>query len=243
GKRHGPVGLLEYRDAGILPEAMFNYLALLGWNPGEGETQEIFSRAELIEKFTLENVNKAGMIFDVEKLAHINTEYLRTLPINEFMILAQPHLPPFEVDEYARRALDAARERIRTVAEVNEVINADGKKETLTKLSTDISGPAAYFLTDDFTLDAAGAAKHLTDVSKPRLQQLRERLEALPEWNHDSIEQALRGLAEDLKIKPAELIHPARMAVSGRTVGPSIFELLEVLGHERVLRRMARARS
>jgi len=239
-KRHGPVSLLEYPAQGVLPQAMFNYLALLGWNPGEGETQEIFSHEELIEKFTLENVNKSGAIFDVEKLAHINTEYLRSLPIAEFAELAKLHLPPFELDEYALRSLDLARERVRTVAESHDIVNAEGKKETVVKITTDISGPTAYFLTDDFTPDEAGAAKHLNDISLPRLRQLRERLAAMPEWNHDAIEQALRSLAEDLKIKPAELIHPARMAVSGRTVGPSIFELLDVLGRERVLRRLLR---
>jgi glutamyl-tRNA synthetase len=222
-KRHGAVNLLDYAEQGIMPQAMFNYLALLGWNPGEGETQEIFSHQELIDRFTLEGVNKAGAIFDVEKLQWMNTQYLKALPIEEFIQLARPHLadaaPQLDGnDDYTRRALDIARERIHNIA--------------------DIRGAATYFFTDDYEIDVTGAAKHLTDVSAPRLRQLRERLEFLTEWTHDAIEQALRSLAQELEIKPAELIHPARMSVSGRTVGPSIFELLEALGRERVLRRL-----
>lgn len=219
-KRHGPVSLLEFREQGILPQAMLNYLALLGWNPGGGDTQEIFMRDELVEKFSLEGVNKAGAIFDLEKLQWLNAQHLKALPIEQFIELARPHLQGLETsdDDYTRRALDMARERIHALPEIR--------------------GAATYFFSDDFTVDEAGAAKHLTDVSLGRLRQLSQRLEALPDWNHDAIEGAIRTLAGELNIKPAELIHPSRMAVSGRTVGPSVFELLNVLGRERVLRRL-----
>jgi glutamyl/glutaminyl-tRNA synthetase len=219
-KRHGPVSLLEFRDNGILPQAMFNYLTLLGWNPGGGDTQEIFSRDELIEKFSLEGVNKAGAIFDIEKLQWINIQYLKAMPIEEFIELARPFLKDIPVgdDEYLKQALNLARERIHNIS--------------------DIKDAATYFFSDDYVVDETGAAKHLTEVSTPRLRQLRERFTALPEWNHDAVEGAIRSLAEELSIKPAELIHPSRMAVSGRTVGPSVFELLAVLGRERVLGRL-----
>ena len=239
-KRHGAVNVLDYRDKGILPDAMFNYLAMLGWNPGEGDTQEIFTRDELIEKFTLERVGKAAAIFDVEKLAHLNTEYLKTMPLDDFIALVRPQLPPFEADDYARTAIEAARERIRTNVIWEEVTNEKGKVEKIpTDFDTDFARAAAYFFTDDYFVDSEGAAKHLTDTARERLSQLRERLAALSEWTVESIEAALRGLADELGIKPAELIHPARMAVSGRTVGPSIFHLLEILGRERVLRRLS----
>ena len=219
-KRHGPVSLLEFRDNGILPQAMFNYLALLGWNPGGGETQEIFSRDELIEKFSLEGVNKAGAIFDVEKLQWINVQYLKQMPIEQFIELARPFLTEINLEddiEYSKAALDMARERIHNISDIN--------------------GAATYFFRDDYTLDETGKAKHLTEISLPRLKQLHEKFVALPEWNHDSVEGAIRSLATELEIKPAELIHPSRMAVSGRTVGPSVFELLALLGRDRVLRR------
>ena len=219
-KRHGAVNLLDYASEGILPQAMFNYLALLGWNPGGGETQEIFTRDELIEKFSLEGVNKAGAIFDVEKLQWMNVQYLKQMPIDQFIELARPFLSEINLEddiEYSKAALDMARERIHNISE--------------------IGGAATYFFRDDYTLDEAGKTKHLTDVSLPRLKQLHEKFAALPEWNHDAVEGAIRGLATELTIKPAELIHPSRMAVSGRTVGPSVFELLALLGRERVLRR------
>ena len=219
-KRHGAVNLLDYADEGILPDAMFNYLASLGWNAGSGETQEIFTRDELIEKFSLEGVNKAGAIFDAEKLQWFNIQYLKQMPIAQFIELARPFLAEINLEEdieYSKAALDMARERIHNIS--------------------DISGAATYFFSDNYALDETGKTKHLTETSLPRLKQLREKFAAIGEWNHDSVEGAIRGLATELEIKPAELIHPSRMAVSGRTVGPSVFELLALMGKERVLRR------
>jgi len=222
-KRHGAVNLLDFGEQGITPDAMFNYLALLGWNPGGGETQEIFSRDELVEKFSLEGVNKAGAIFDGEKLGWLNIQLLKAMPLEQFLELAKPHLQGLDLGDnsaYTQRALELARERIRTLPEIRDA--------------------ARFFFSDDYPTDEAGAAKHFNEVSHERLQKLRDALAALPDWNHDAIDAALRALAAELGIKPAELIHPARLAVSGRTVGPSVFELLDVLGRERVLRRLAR---
>ena len=223
-KRHGAINLLDYSAQGILPEAMFNYLALLGWNPGEGETREIYSATDLIEKFTLGGVNKAGAIFDVEKLQWMNIQYLKTMAIEQFIDLAKPSLGELAAtidaaDPYVQRAFALGRERIHGIDEIGSGVG--------------------YFFKDDYAVDAVGAAKHLTDAARPRLAELKNRLSAVVQWDHDSLENALRALAEELNLKPAELIHPTRMAVSGRTVGPSIFELLEALGRERVLRRMA----
>jgi glutamyl-tRNA synthetase len=225
-KRDMGANLLENRDAGIAPEAMISYLALLGWNPGGGDTQELFSMGELVEKFSLEGVNKAGAIFDPEKLAWMNVQWLKSLPIDEFIALARPHLEsvlPEETDAYTRRAIELARERIRQLS--------------------DIRAGALPFFADEFPLDEAAAKKHLTSEAKPRLAALREKLAALPEWSHDAIEGAVRTLAEELGVKPAQLIHPSRLAVSGTPVGPSMFELLEALGRERVLARLARTEA
>lgn len=220
-KRDMGANLLENRDKGIAPEAMISYLALLGWNPGGGETQELFTRAELVEKFSLGGVNKAGAIFDPEKLEWMNIQWLKSLPIEDFLQLARPHLEgllPAQIDSYTRRALGLSRERIH-------------------KLS-DIRANALPFFSGNFPTDPAGAAKHLTDEGRARLKQLRAKLSGLEGWDHDSIEGAIRSLAEAEEIKPALLIHPARLAVSGQSVGPSVFELLEALGRERVLKRL-----
>ncbi|HEX9997576.1 MAG TPA: glutamate--tRNA ligase [Abditibacterium sp.] len=215
------VSLLDFAE--ILPDAMFNYLSQLGWNPGGGETQEIFSRDELIEKFTLEGVNKAGAIFDVEKLKWINVAYLKAMPIEAFIALAAPHLTEVEDElnsdpEYGRAAIEMARERIHGLA--------------------DIQRTAIYFFIDAFPIDEAGAAKHLTAENLANCAKLRENLAALESWTATEIEGVVRTLSEELGVKVASLVHPTRMLVSGQTVGPSLWELLEFLGRERVLRRM-----
>ena len=218
------VSLLDFGEMGIYPDAMFNALALLGWNPGGGETQEFFSRAELIEKFTLEGVNKAGAIFETDKLQWINVAYLKALPISEFAQLAKPHLPLLENalnqdEDYALSALDMARQRIHAIS--------------------DIERNATYFFSDDFAIDEKGK-KHLTPENLENEAKLRARFAALEHWNVASLEAAIRELADELEVKVAALVHPTRMLVSGQTVGPSLWELLEFLGRERVLRRMAR---
>ena len=219
------VSLLDFEARGIYPDAMFNALALLGWNPGGGETQEFFSRAELIAAFTLEGVNKAGAIFDFDKLNWINVAYLKSLPIREFAELAKPVLPMLgselaDNEDYALQALDMARQRIHAIA--------------------DIERNATYFFSDEFAQDEKGA-KHLTPENMEREAKLRARFEALESWDVAALEGAIRELAEAEGVKVAQLVHPTRMLVSGQTVGPSLWELLEFLGRERVLRRMESA--
>ena len=218
------VSLLDFGapDKGIFADAMFNYLAFLGWNPGGGETKEFFSRSELISAFTLESVNKSGAIFDIDKLNWMNVAYLKSLPIAEFASLAKPHLPMLETElqtneDYALQALDMARQRIHSIG--------------------DITRNATYFFSDDFAQDEKGA-KHLTPENLEREAKLRARFEQLETWDAASLEGAIRELAETEEVKVAALVHPTRMLVSGQTVGPSLWELLEFLGRERVLRRM-----
>lgn len=238
-KRHGAVNLLDYAEQGIYPDAMLNHLAFLGWNPGEGETREIFSREELIERFSLDSVNKSGAIFDVKKLASKNTEYLKALSLEEFLKFAGPQLASFqnEIDrdaDYSRQALEMARERMGTFAETSTAESG----EKVTRFNTDLASGAKYFFTDDYESDPVALQKHDAPEAKALLAELIVKLETMPAWTHENIEAAIRELAEEKSVKPAALIHPSRVAVSGRTVGPSLFELLEVLGPERVLRRM-----
>ena len=219
------VSLLDFEDRGIYPDAMFNALALLGWNPGGGETQEFFSRAELIQLFTLEGVNKAGAIFDFDKLKWINVAYLKSLPIKEFATLAKPYLPMLQSElerdeDYALAALEMARQRIHAIA--------------------DITRNATYFFSDQWEQDEKGQ-KHLTPENLERMERLRARFEGLDAFDVAAIEGAIRELAEQEAVKVAQLVHPARMLVSGQTVGPSLWELLEFLGRERVLKRLAKS--
>ncbi len=220
------VSLLDFEDKyPIYPDAMFNALALLGWNPGGGETQEFFSRSELISAFSLEGVNKAGAIFDTDKLDWINVAYLKSLPITEFAGLAKPYLPQLENalsenEDYALGALDMARQRIHAIG--------------------DITRNATYFFSDEFAQDEKGA-KHLTPENLERETKLRAHFEALETWDATSLEAAIRAVADAEGVKVAALVHPTRMLVSGQTVGPSLWELLEFLGRDRVLRRMGAA--
>lgn len=222
------VSLLDFGEGGkhpVYPDAMFNALALLGWNPGGGETQEFFNRAELIAAFSLEGVNKAGAIFEIDKLDWINVAYLKSLPIREFAEMAKPYLPQLESaldenEDYALGALDMARQRIHAIG--------------------DITRNATYFFSDEFEQDEKGA-KHLTPENLERETKLRARFEALGSWDVAALEAAIRELAETEEVKVAALVHPTRMLVSGQTVGPSLWELLEFLGRDRVLRRMKSA--
>ena len=221
-KRNQDSNLLDLRERGIYPDAMLSYLALLGWNPGGGETQEVFSREELIAKFSLDGVNKAGAIFDGEKLQWMNLQFLKQMPIEEFIAVARPHLPLVsdEISDYERTAVDLSRDRIFHLS--------------------DIEAATLSFWSDEFPTEEKAAAKHFSPAAGANLKQLHDRLAKLSAWNHDAIEAALRAEAESLGVKPAALIHPARLAVSGRGVGPSVFDLLNVLGRERVLARLAR---
>ena len=221
-KRNQDSNLLDLRERGIYPDAMLSYLSLLGWNPGGGETQEIFSREELTEKFSLDGVNKAGAIFDIEKLQWMNLQFLKQMPIDEFISLARPHLPLVsdEVNDYERAAIDLSRDRIFHLS--------------------DIEAATLSFWSDEFPTEEKAAAKHFSPEAGANLHRLHDRLAGLEAWNHDAIEAALRDEAESLGVKPAALIHPARLAVSGRGVGPSVFDLLNVLGRERVMARLAR---
>ena len=239
-KRDGAANLLKAGERGILPDAMFNFLALLGWNPGKGETQEIFSRAELTERFSLEGVNKAGAIFDEERLAWMNAQYLKALPIAEFIERVRPALAGTDLSDeaYVRGAVEMARERIHGLPDI-----AKGEDAAKYYGVENFGVGAGYFFSDDFPLDEAGAAKHLTPDNRALLGELAARLGALETFDAPSVEAAIRAQSEAAGVKVAALVHPTRLAVSGKTVGPSLWELLAFLGRERVLRRLTKAAS
>lgn len=234
-KRDGASNLLSAGTRGILPDAMFNFLSLLGWNPGKGETQEIFTRLELIERFSLEAVNKAGAIFDEERLAWMNAQYLKALPLEEFLNLVRPSLEGYDLSDeaYTHKAVEMTRERLHGLPDI-----AQGDDAAKYYGVANFANGANYFFSDEFPMDAAGAAKHLIPENKAHLSQLAEKLEALETFDATSIEAAIRAQSTESGVKVAALVHPTRLVVSGKTVGPSLWELLEVLGRDRVLRRL-----
>jgi len=221
-KRHGAMPVLWYRDQGFLPEAMVNFLALLGWSPGDD--REILSREDLIEAFSLEGVGKSGAIFDIEKLKWMNGLYLRSLSMEKLAELARPFMERTGVrcgGEYLSRVLALEKERARTLGEL-----------------PDLTG---FFFSDDFAIEEKAAAKWFTRESLLLLGELAGRLEQVEPFGAAAAETALRSLAKEKEIRAASLIHPARVALSGRSVGPGLFEMMEVLGKARVLSRLRKA--
>ncbi len=222
-KRHGAMPVVWYREQGFLAEAMVNFLALLGWSPGHD--REILSREELAEAFSLEGVGKSGAVFDVEKLKWMNGHYLRLLPTETMAEMARPFLEAAGVKaerEYLGQVLALEKDRARTLAEMPEL--------------------TAFFFREDFAIEEKAANKWLTEESKALLGELAARLEKVA-FSAGAAESVLRALAEEKSISAAKIIHPTRVALSGRTAGPGLFEMIETLGKSRVISRLRRAYS
>jgi glutamyl-tRNA synthetase len=224
-KRHGATSVLAYRDMGYLPEALLNYLARLGWAHGD---QEIFSKEELVEQFSLSELNRAAAIFNPDKLLWLNAHYLRVLPSERLIDELLPHLTregivksPDEVDRaYLARAIDSVRERSKTLVEMAKWLR--------------------FYFTDHIIYEDKAAAKFLTAETAPLLSQLVEGLERLPTFDEASIEQVFQRLMAAEGVQLGALAQPARVALTGGTVSPGIHEVMAILGRERVLSRLQR---
>jgi glutamyl-tRNA synthetase len=221
-KRTGATSAEEYRDLGIVPAALFNFLTLLGWNPGDD--REILSPDEATQLFDLGDVNKAPAVFDPEKLLWMNGQYLMRMSADDIY----PHLLPFLGD--AARSL----EELRPVVDLNK-----SRARTLRELA-ELMTP---FFVDDASIEyeADAAKKHLKgeDVAA-RLTELRDALAGTDPFDVTTTEQSLRALAESRGVSAAKLIHPLRLALTGRGASPPIFDVAVVLGKERSLRRLQR---
>ena len=223
-KRHGATSVGEYEKQGYLPEAMVNFLALLGWSPGND--QELFTREELIERFSLEGISGGNAVFNPEKLDWFNQQHIMRLAGSEILARMGPDLA-------AAGLLDAAlADRSRTEQAIDLV------KPRAKKLA-DIVPQLRPFLVDAIERDPAAVAKHLAapDLG-PHLAAWRERLATVAPFEPAPIEAALRALAEERGIKAGVLIHATRVAVTGQAVSPGLFEVLTLVGRDRVLRRL-----
>ncbi len=223
-KRHGATSVQAFRDAGIPAEAMVNYLARLGWSHGD---QEIFTREELIELFDVKDVAASGAVFDETKLEWLSHEYLKSLPGPELARLAAPFIRQAGLEPPAAARLapivDTLKERAKTLVELVQV----GRFY--------VERPAAY--------EAKAAQKYLTAEGARRLALLAERLGALPRWDAVAIEGVYRALIAELDLKLVDLAQLSRLAVTGGTASPPIFEVLALLGREETLARLAAARA
>ena len=225
-KRHGAASVEEFAAQGILPEALFNYLALLG--AGYAADEEIFSPEELAERFRIERVSGNPAVFDEQKLVSINQVYIRRKSPEELAMLAAPML----VESGAASAEELERDMPR-LTRIMDLL-----KERIGRI-TDIPDAVGYFYGGELEYDPEEFHKQLgKEFARENLPELAERLAALPEWTEEAIEEAVRGLAAEKEKGARHLIHPLRFATTGRTVSAGLFETMQLLGRERSLLRV-----
>ena len=228
-KRHGATSVGSYAEEGFLPEAFRNFLALLGWSPGDDS--EFLPTSELIQRFSLSGVSRTNAVFDRAKLEWFNTQYLQKPPVEELL--------PYVEGELRRAGLWEGSEASRDGAWFARAVDLIRPR---TRLLGDFTTWARAFFTDDFDYEAEARQKFWKDERLPgMLAKLADALEALPEWNHDGCDAALRGLATSEGVKAGLLINATRVAIVGRAVAPPLFETMVVLGKERVVARLRRA--
>ena len=219
-KRHGATSVTAYRDMGYFPEALSNYLVRLGWSHGD---QEIFSRKELIEKFSLENVGKSAGIFNPEKLLWLNAHYLKTRPLSQLADDVVPFIKakgyPVPPDKkWRERMVATLQERAKTLVELVEL--------------------AHFYFSDGIKYDEKATKKFLTSEVRAPLGELIEKFEAINDFNEMNIEAAFNEVLKRHNLQLGKLAQPVRVALTGTTVSPGIYEVLAVLGKERSLVRL-----
>ncbi len=223
-KRDGGSSVQYFIENGYAPEAVINYLCLLGWSPKDN--REVISIEEVSQIFELENINRRNAIFDLDKCFWLNGQYIQNMPIERFAELSLPFIDKAGVNYGTKEALLPA------LAIVKPKV----------KHLSDVPDWIGFLFTEDFAFDPASVEKSLRkEGALERLKQLGEAFSTVTEWTHPNIEAKLKELAASLGVKVGELVHPARVAVSGRSVGPGLYEMMEVLGKDRVLARFARA--
>lgn len=222
-KRHNAAKSSDLREQGYLAEAVMNFVTLIGWAPGEGSDQEIFTREELIEKFSLEGVNESSGVFDPVKLAWMNGLYIRRLSVGEFIARAKPYLEKegLVIPEREFAALAPhVQERVKTMVEIGAMVD--------------------FLIDRPLERQMEAIFQKGVDVAKAReiLSLSLDHLAALPEFSTEAIDQALRGVATQVGLKPGAAFVALRIAVTGKTITPPLFESFAVLGKDRVLSRI-----
>ncbi|RMH58807.1 MAG: glutamate--tRNA ligase [Candidatus Hydrogenedentota bacterium] len=232
-KRHGATSVSEFRKRGFLSEALFNYLALLGWSPGDD--REVMSREEIVEAFTLERLNKSAAVFDEQKLRWLNGQYIAKVPLNEVLEflgdwkaeygLTEERLKewgvPLSPDEFVERVASLGKDRAKVLEEIAEIVR--------------------YFLIEEIEIEEAAAKKHFRGERLiERLRLVRSVLEEVEPWSEEALETAIRSAAEKHGFKAPKLMHPTRVAVTGRAASPGLFETVFLVGRRRAIRRMDR---
>jgi len=224
-KRDKGASLSSYVEGGYVSEAVRNYLCLLGWSPKDD--REALPIEEIVARFDLANVNRKGAHFDLAKCDWLNAQYIQQMPLERYRSLVEPLLAKAGI--------------VADAAALDPVLALEKMK--VVRL-TEVPDRVSFFFTEDYAYDPAAVEKTLRKPGAlDRLAQLEEAYAALASFDAATLETALKALAGTLGVKPAEFIHPARVAVSGRSVGPSLYHMMEVLGADRTLARMRRTRE
>ena len=223
-KRHGATSVTEYRERGYLPEAVVNYLSRLGWSHGD---QEIFTMDELVEKFTLANVGKSAAVFNPEKLEWLNSWYLRNKPEEEIAGLLIPLLKKKGIQAEVDQKL------VKIVRELSQ------RAKTL----NDIADSLDYFYKDDITYEEKADNQFLKPEMLPVLEDITSRLAELEDFTPENTREVFEKVMEERELKLGKIAQPVRVALTGGTVSPGIFEVMDILGKDKVLKRLEKAAS
>ena len=221
-KRRGARSVLDYREQGFLSQSLCNYLARLGWSHGD---QEIFTRDELIHYFTLEHATTSPGVFDEEKLQWINSQHMKALPAAELARELTPFLARVGIKDpdqgYLARVVPTLSARCRTLVEMAEA--------------------ARFYFQDPRPYEEKGAKKFLTPANVPIMRDVARRLEAMPEFNEEALNQLFHDLAAETGLKMVNLAQPVRLALTGRTASPGLYEIIDILGKQETLQRIDQA--
>jgi len=221
-KRQGDVAVEDYREKGYLKEALINFVALLGWN--YGDDKELYEMNELIEKFSLERVHKAGAVFNLEKLNWLNFEHLRKKPDTEVLKMLRAEIEKSEFssnkysDDYLLKVISAMKERVSFV------------KEYLTKSPYFFNAPAVY--------EEQNLKKRWKEDSANLLAKLKEKFEELMNPSKEDFEKSLEETAKELNVNKGQLVHPLRIAVSGVGEGPGVYDIVSIFGKDETISRI-----
>jgi len=213
---------MAYKEMGFLPQALVNYLVRLGWSYGD---QEVFSKEELVEKFSLENIGKSAAVFNTEKLLWLNGLYIRQ---EKPEILTELLLPFLETRGLKPRSLAWLKEVTQTLQE---------RSKTLVEMTDQ----AEFYFRGDFAFDEKAAKKHLTQNIKEPLEMLIARIESSPELNEKGLEEIFQAIVSSQGIKLGTLAQAVRVALTGKAVSPGIYEVMKILGKDEALKRLSRA--
>jgi glutamyl-tRNA synthetase len=222
-KRDAGASVASYQEQGYAPEAVRNYLCLLGWSPKDN--REKIEIEEVIQLFDLTKINRRNAAFDLDKCYWLNGQYVLHMSLGRFRELCEPFIQKAGItigdEAYLLKVLEIVKEKV--------------------KLCKDVPDWIGYFFTEEYPFEPEAVEKTLGEPGAiDRLRRLREKYAGLEDWSATGLETALKDLGAEIGSKAGELVHPARVAVSGRSIGPSLYHMLEIMGKDRVLKRMDR---